>query len=396
MIAGRPARISYSPPGPFVPSIALATVWVYDPETDAEYVVRETDHRLFGGRIRDAIAVARSLFEPPPERPGVLRYGRLDTLGAAEEPGSYVFTTGTGDAAAAVTTFEGLRDGSATGLLVHTADVDGASHGALFHSLETGDRFEWRRADDCWVRYRVTDALPNPADEAPRKLFGVQWETYAFTGCFGDMPMNAYATFDFNPLPDLGGTSLAAPVVHGPWQLVPEDWDGVLGIRKSERGSPGQSRDQVRAGSGDLAVARAGPNWRVPTLPPSWAFVGAFSGPLNDTTSGYCASWNDTSGRRAVEICGTYGASEYAALEASWGGGVGVREYRYIGDRPALVTYSPPGPNHNEHFRVEVSMHDPATGLTYTVFGYDPTLAGSNVEAVLAIARSLFEPPNPQ
>ena len=394
VIAGRPARIAYTPPGPFVPAVSLATVWVYDAEFEAEYVVRETDHRLFGGRISEAIEVARSLFQPQPETPGVARYGRLDTSGAADEPGSYAFMSGTGAAAPAVTTFEELRDGSATALLVHTADVDGASHRATFDSVRAGDRFEWRRADDCWVRYQVTEVLPDPLGATPRKLLGVESETYAFTGCYGEMPPNAYATFDFNPLPDLGGTSLAVPVVHGPWQLVPEGWDGGLGIRSSDQGSPGQSHDSVRAGSSDLAAARAGPHWRAPTLPSTWTFEGAFSGPLTSTTSGYCASWNNPGGSRAVEICGASGTSAYAAIEASWDDGAGVREFRIIAGRPALLAYSPPGPRHDEDFRAEVSVYDAATNTAYTIVGREPTLSGSNVDAVIEIVRSLFEPPN--
>ena len=363
VIAGRPARISYSPPGPFFSNIVFATVWVYDPETEAVYVVREARQRLFGGRIRDAIAVARSLFEPAPERPGGLRYGHFDTSGTAEQPGSYVFTSSGDAGTSAVTTFEGLRDGSATGLLVHSSDVDGTPHGALFDSVEVGDRFEWRRSNDCWVRYRVTDVLPDPDGSAPRKLFGVQWETYAFAGCFGEMPVHAYATFDFNPLPDLGGTGLAAPVVHGPWQIVPAGWDGVIGIRaRGDQGSPGQSYGDDRSGSGDLGVARAERNWREPALPPRWAFAGVISGPLTDTTSGYCSSWQDASGRPAVEICGTYGVSEFGALPASWDNGAEVREFRNIDDRPALVVYSPPGPGHSEDFRITVSIYDASTG----------------------------------
>ncbi len=394
VIAGRPARVAYTPPGPFVPSVTLATVWVYDAEYEAEYVVRETEHRFFGGRIREAIEVARSLFQPTLQRPGVVRYGLVDTSGAADEPGSYALMSGTDTAAAAVATFEELRDGSAAALLVHTADVDGTSHSATFDSVRAGDRFEWRRADDCWVRYRVTDVLPDPAGASPRKLFGVEWETHAFTGCYGEMPTNAYTTFDFNPLPDLGGTSLAAPVVHGPWQLVPEGWDGVLGIRSSDEGSPGQSHDSVRAGSSDLAAARAGPNWRAPTLPSDWVFAGSFSGPLTSTTSGYCASWNNPGASRAVEICGASGTSAYAALDASWDDGAGVREFRIIGDRPALATYSPPGPGHSEDFLIEVSVYDAATNTAYTIVGHDPTLSGSNVDAMIEIAGSLFEPPN--
>ena len=199
VIAGRPARISYSPPNPFNPTVAPAVVRVFDPETEARYVIRESDHLLLGGRIADAIEIARSLFEPEPERPGALRYGRVDTLGVADEPGSYAFKTSTSAAATAVDTFEELRDGSATALLVHTADVDGVSHGERFDSLAAGDRFEWRRDEDCWVRYRVTEVLPDPTGGAPRKLLGVEPDSFDATGCRGLIPLNAYSYLDFEP-----------------------------------------------------------------------------------------------------------------------------------------------------------------------------------------------------
>jgi len=95
-----------------------------------------------------------------------------------------------------------------------------------------------------------------------------------------------------------------------------------------------------------------------------------------------------------VEICGASGTSAYAALEASWDDGAGIREFRIIAGRPALVTYSPPSPRHDEDFRAEVSVYDAATNTAYTIVGREPTLSGSNVDAVIEIVRSLFEPPN--
>lgn len=199
VIAGRPARVSYSPLNPFNPTVSPPTVRVYDAETDALYVIRETDHRLFGARIKDVIEVAHSLFEPQPIEPGVVRYGHLDTSRTVGEPGSYVFTTGADSAAPAVATYEGMRDGSATGLLIHTADVDGVSHADLLDAIEVGESFEWRRADECWVRFRVTAVMPDPAGAEPRKLLGVEAEAAAETGCRGEMPQHAYASFDFAP-----------------------------------------------------------------------------------------------------------------------------------------------------------------------------------------------------
>ena len=59
--------------------------------------------------------------------------------------------------------------------------------------------------------------------------------------------------------------------------------------------------------------------------------------------------------------------------------------------RPAIVVYSPTGPNHNRCRVIEAWVNDPAPDAVYNVMGFDGTLNGSNVEAVSAIARSLFE-----
>ena len=58
--------------------------------------------------------------------------------------------------------------------------------------------------------------------------------------------------------------------------------------------------------------------------------------------------------------------------------------------------YSPPGPNHDPLFPLTVWIYDPATQTEYAVYGYTRSLLGGNVDAVIAIARSLFESPNPQ
>ena len=239
----------------------------------------------------------------------------------------------------------------------------------------------------------MTEVLPVAGGSAPRKLLGVQWETYAFTGCRGEMPEHAYATFDFNPLPDLGRTSLAVPVVHGPWQLVPEDWEGASGVRvTTDRSSPGPSHESVYTGSGDMAVALAEPERIASAFPPEWVFAGAYGGPLSDITSGSCARWNSAGGSRAVEICDTLRTVAYDALPSSERAGAIVRETRTVGDRLALVTYSPPGPAHDPLIPVEVSVYEAATETVLQVFGYVPSLSGANVDAVLAIARSLLEP----
>ena len=395
VIAGRPARVSYSPPGPFFSVSPRATVWVYDPATQVEYMVQEDSSRLLGGRIRDAIAIAQSLFEGEPSRPDSMRYARFDTVGAADTPGSHAFLSGAGDDATPVTTYKELRDGSVASLLVHTSDAYGTSHAAVFDAVEAGDRFEWWRASNCWVRYRVMYVGPDPDGSAPRKLFGVKSETFASMGCSGAVPANAYSYLQVGPLPDPGGTSLAVPVVHGPWQLVPEGWSGPLDPRRTAKpATPGQFQGADNIGTADLHEARRLPNWREPALPAGWTFTGVIGGALTATTSGYCATYGGADVRLAVEMCWTAGVPGSSVLEASWDNGTGVREFRNIDDRPALIVYSPPGPNHSERLRVEVSIYDAPTGIAYTAFGYHPTLVGSNVDAVIAIARSLFEDPN--
>ena len=67
-----------------------------------------------------------------------------------------------------------------------------------------------------------------------------------------------------------------------------------------------------------------------------------------------------------------------------------------IGGRPAQAIYSPLGPHHSARFPVAVWIYDPGTETEYLVYARAGILLGSNVDAVIAIARSLFESPNPQ
>ncbi len=82
-----------------------------------------------------------------------LLHDTYDRSGAVAEPGHYAFLADPDDPASVVTTYEGLRDGTATALLIHTADTHGISHADLYAAVEPSDLFEWRQADDCFVRY---------------------------------------------------------------------------------------------------------------------------------------------------------------------------------------------------------------------------------------------------
>lgn len=392
VIAGRPARVWY---GPLLSNTGIrATVWVYDPDAGVEYMVRE-ENKSIGGDVGRAIAIARGLFEPAPSPPNSLRYGRFDTDGAAGTPGSHAFLSGLDHDATTLTTHEELRGDAAKLLLIHTSDVDETSRAGLFDALEAGDALEWWRADNCWIRYHVTEVMPDPPGQAPRKLFGVTSGAFAFTGCTGDVPRNAYSYLSPGPLPTLGGTSLEVAVAYGPWTLVPEGGRAQpYPTTAVTTTTSGQFYAGDRTGTSDLDEARLVPHWREPALPADWRFASVIVGALTSTTSGYCATFGSTSGPPAIEVCGTEGARRAGVVAASWDEGAGVREFRTIHGRPALATYSPPGPNHSADFRVEVSVYDAATGIAYTVFGYDPTLRGSNVDAVIALAESLFEGPH--
>ena len=93
-----------------------------------------------------------------------LGYGAYDGTGAVAAAGRYAFLTeGEDGEMTAVTTYEGLRDGTATSLLIHQSDAAGASRAEVYDVLEAGDLVEWKQANDCFVRYVVTEVTPAPA-----------------------------------------------------------------------------------------------------------------------------------------------------------------------------------------------------------------------------------------
>ena len=320
----------------------------------------------------------------------VLRYNAYDAAGAAASAGSYAFLSGADGAASVVATYEDLRDGTASRLLIHKADAQGMSRATLYDAVAPGDFFEWRESDDCWVRYRVTEVLPDPSGSAPRKLFAVEWTTYAFTGCSGAIAADTAVVFDWGPLPDLGGPSLAVPIRHGPFQIVPEGWEGQV---EEDPFRPWPANSYAKSVvTADLAEARRLPHWRDPTLPSGWTLLLASSGdPSYDPPYGYCAFWANDRGYGGVEICGGFYLGRGQPWESSRNAGRAIVETRMIAGRPAIVVYSPAGPNHNRYRVIEAWVYDPAPDAVYNVMGFDWTLNGSNVDAVIAIARSLFE-----
>ncbi len=317
-------------------------------------------------------------------------YDSYDTTGAVATPGSYAFLADTGDTTTSVTTYEALRDGTATGLLIHRYDTY-TPQDEFYDTVAADDLVEWHTADDCWVRYRVTDVLDDPAGTESRRLLGVEWMTYAFTGCSGDVSTDAAATFDWGELPNLGGASLTMPVRHGGVQIVPEDWTGE--IESISGWSTGPVSDEVL--TEDIAEARQLDFWREPRLPDGWTLVYATAGGLTDPPFGYCAAYKDDRGYPAVEICGGLVTIVGNTADASWLDGRGARETRVIHGRPATVVYSPQGPNHLPISSIRVSVYDARSEIAYEVTGLGSSLLGSNVDAAIEIARSLYESPNP-
>ena len=325
-----------------------------------------------------------------------MRYGVFSALGAVAllvltlALPAQLADADTQSGAAPAYEIEVLPGGTATALRIHATDADGVSRAAFLDTVEAGDLFEWREAGDCFVRYKVTELLPDPSG-TPRRLPGVEWMTYAFTGCSGTVSAEAAASLVFGELPDLSGASLTAPVIHGMFQLAPEGWAGD--IEEPEYHAPPRYSSATPNSTSDLFEAQLLPYWRTPTLPEGWAFAVTSAGDPADPTYGYCALWAQARGYEGVEICGLYPTIRDYVEETPLGG---VYETRMIAGRPARVVFSPAGPNHNPYVSVVVWVYDGATEALYVVRGLDGSLRGANVDAVIAIARSLFESPNPQ
>ena len=326
------------------------------------------------------------------------RYNQLDTTGAVSTAGSYAFLSDPDDTTTAVTTYEALRDDTTTALLIHESDADGASQTTLYDTVEAGDLFEWHEADDCFVRYQVAEVMSDPAGAVPRKLLAVEWMTYAFTGCSGAVPAGTSATVDWRELPDLGGASLTVPVVHGIHQLLPAGWTGAVEAYREYSHVPTDYPVYEGASwieSPTLTQAQALPHWRTPTVPAGWTLDRVSYGTEDDPPYCYTAEYLSPERYLALQIYSCYARIRRWGMPSSGSYGESSTTYaletRTIAGRPAVVRYSPPGPNHSATFPITVVVFDPtATNIQYTVQGNAPSLSGANVGAVVAIAQSLF------
>ena len=340
-----------------------------------------------------------------------LLYGTYDATGAVTAPGSYAFLAeGEEGEATAVTTYEGLRDGTATSLLIHQSDAAGTSRAEVYEGVEAGDLVEWKDAVDCFVRYRVAGTS---VDGAARQ-FEVRPETYAFESCQSGSPGTdpvTVTTASALPLEQLGGTSLRDfAVVHGMTQLVPPRTllpggdaapDATVAVEPTRRIEPTALALSVpEARTSDAAVARELPYWREPRVPAGWRLsqvrTGSWLGP--GEFYGYGATYRGPENYIAFRISAAHVLytpwSEFASSTADSGRRLFVREPRIIAGRPAVVGYSPLGSQHDAGTRVFVDVWDADTGAGYSLEGLNGSLGlrggPEAAERLVAIACSLF------
>ncbi len=344
------------------------------------------------------LACADGTPAPPGAPPPTARYDRLDATGEALAAGAYAFLDADGEP---IATWEGLRRDAA--VLRLGAGADGAA--LAYEGAEAGGVLEWRAADGCWVRYLAT-ALPR----GERDGFAVEPLTWAAAGCAGAIAADADAEVSWNP-PPLAAATLEAPARHGPWLLIPTDWEGVAapsdgralpaaGASVEPRGgaSPPPGDAAAPFETSDAAEARRRiALWRDPAgLPEGWTLALAEAGTRTAPADGYRAIWDDAAGRTALRAeVRRLGAQPDYVWAARGGDGSSVTEARVAGGRPALVRYSPPGPAHDPRLSVFVRVFDAASGLECSVRGYAGAMRGGDPAAAIEAALGLCRPPEP-
>ena len=320
---------------------------------------------------------------PTPEPGGpVLPYNSYDTTGAVTTPGSYAFLTeGDDDTTTAVTTYEALRDGTTTGLLIHKSDTHGASQAALYDAVEAGDLFEWREADDCWVRYRVIGVEAG----SDNRDFAIKSYSHTYTGCSGAIGESGgagaqsgrstsgtatTAQFIWAPV-TLKTGAFTAPTWHGPWLVVPKNWAGPVPATALFTGP------SISWPPSPLPAPNLGTGWSggLGRGYPDTELEGFYS----YTDGGFLDVYIFQLGRWPIA---TYRLSTtYAAADR-------IHEFRVIDGRHAHLSYARLGSGISQAM---VVFYDEATGLVYTVRG-GPKARNNDPEATIDLARKFFLP----
>ena len=106
---------------------------------------------------------------------------------------------------------------------------------------------------------------------------------------------------------------------------------------------------------------------------------------------GYISDWGPDpwDGSGSLEILGGFLWGRSTIREASEN--QRVHETRVIAGRPAEISYPTAGANR----QVSLIIYDPATEAAYRIRTGNKAFKGENLDALIDLARSLFEPPNP-
>ena len=304
-----------------------------------------------------------------------LRYDTYDTTGMVATAGSYAFLSDPDDTMTVVTTYEALRDGTTTGLLIHKSDAHGASQAALYDAVEAGDLFEWREADDCWVRYRVIGVEAG----SDTRDFAIKSYSHTYTGCSGAIGAQSgrstsssatTAQFIWAPV-TLKTGAFTAPTWHGPWLVVPENWTGPVPATALFTGP------SISWPPSPLPVPNLGTGWSggLGRGYPDTELEGWYS----HTDGGFLDVYIFQLGRWPIAVY---------RLSTTYEAAGRIHEFRVIDGRYAHLSYDRLRSGTSQ---ATVVIYDDATGLAYTVRG-GPKSRNNDPEATIDLARKFFLP----
>ena len=301
-----------------------------------------------------------------------LTYGAPSWTGIVDAPGEHAFFTNRGPAI----TYEGLRN-DVIQVVIHKQDAGGAMRDAIYDDVEVGDDFEWREASDCWVRYVVERVLPDPTD-IPLKVLAVRRYGYAYTGCSGQVSLTGSRTLTWVP-PNIQSPDITVPVRHGPWLLVPNDWEKGIEERVTLPAPSLQTEEgSTWRVSFDPAEVRKHPLWRQPIIPASWELVFAEKGTEGTGKYGYRETYHNEHGYYAASVIIRYLEQSSIPIIAPINV---VIDMRIIDGSPAIMWYHP-----QESSIKSVRIFDLRSKVEYIVVGGDRTLQHGTIDEVIAIA----------
>ena len=311
-----------------------------------------------------------------------LTYGAPSWTGIVDAPGEHAFFTNRGPAL----TYEGLRN-DVIQVVIHKQDAGGAMRDAIYDDVEVGDDFEWREASDCWVRYVVERVLPDPTD-IPLKVLAVRRYGYAYTGCSGQVSLTGSRTLTWVP-PNIQSPDITVPVRHGPWLLVPDDWDGEVEtktrITKQPLGSTSVGQDTIhwdQVVSESVAIVQQHPFWVEPELPAGLSLSHAAVG--WEGIDGYSAIYSHPMFGYGVEIHVTRPIFEPAIANEN----SGSRNFSLFDGKPVMSYYSP---SSGSTVYAEVQIFDSELSIEYLVIGIHPEFSKNKGQSLLNIAKELVK-----